>query len=263
MLSSAKPALVRTAAKALRPAAARQQPVRRAAARASAAARARGMFTASRAALAPPQRFFTFEDVDAKRIADARAREEESQSGLAAAASLNTGHSPVLDCIQQSHTTYSVKEDQTLDEAAALMLAKKVSSLLVRNAKGRVAGLLTERDFLKTHLAHVDGSTAVSQVMTPRMKIIMATPDATLSQCLEIMLRKGIRNMPIYDPNYAAGKRVLGVVSIRALVRQIFLEQDKEISDLRGYITDSYSVESHVNNPDASAAESEKTRHTQ
>lgn len=204
----------------------------RTAARASRAPRAAGQHARALAS----GRFFTFEDVDTNRIDAAKKREEESV-GLP-----STGHSPVLDCVRASNETFSVVLDATLDEAAELMLVKKTSSLLVRDANGRVAGLVTERDFLKTHLKSVDGSTAVSVVMTPRSKIIMASPMSTLSECLELMLRKGIRNLPIFDPAFAKGKRVLGVVSIRALVRQIFLEQKGEISSLRDFISDSYSV---------------------
>lgn len=205
--------------------------------RRAAAARTGATEAREAAAATSSPKFFTFRQLDDKTIVAARAKVEESVDAVR-----REGYTPVTAAIQKTNETYSVRSGHSLNEAAATMLAKKVASLLVRDEGGRVVGLITERDFLKTNLAELSGEEPVDRVMTPRAKLVMASPNATLRECLELMLAGNFRHLPIYERGNERGSRVIGVVSIRALVRQIFLEQEKELSDLRSFIADSYSA---------------------
>ena len=109
----------------------------------------------------------------------------------------------------------TVNLDATLGEAIAKMLSRSVGALLVLDAAGGLAGILTERDFLTKVAGAADfASRPVRDFMTPR-------PETTaLGDPLALALAKmdggGYRHLPI-----TAGGQPVGVVSVRDMLRHL------------------------------------------
>lgn len=95
-------------------------------------------------------------------------------------------------------------------EAAKAMHERRVGAVVVLDA-GRLVGILTERDVLRAvATAGLDGP--VSACMTHAPDTI--EPHETTSHAASLMIHGGFRHLPVVD-----GSRVVGIVSIRDLVR--------------------------------------------
>ena len=112
---------------------------------------------------------------------------------------------------------FTISEDASLFEAAALMYKNKIGALMINEAgseehlsKSSVVGILTERDLV---YALSGGSKAiesknVKDVMT--RKLIFTCPDTDNSEAKKIMLENQIRHLPVFS-----GENLVGIVSMR------------------------------------------------
>lgn len=109
----------------------------------------------------------------------------------------------------------SVAASGTVLEAAQIMIQRHVSSVVVLDGDGRLTGILTERDVLRTivqdpaHLART-----VGQAMTTPVDGIDA--DALVYRGLARMARLGVRHLPVIDDS----GRPVGMLTARGMVRQ-------------------------------------------
>jgi len=102
----------------------------------------------------------------------------------------------------------------------------------VKDAKGDVVGIITERDYLnKVALSGLKSpDTLVKSIMTSSPMTVSL--QATVMRCLAIMTHYRFRNLIVVDKE----KKLVGLVSIGDLVKAV-LEQYKEtIYYLREYI---------------------------
>ena len=125
---------------------------------------------------------------------------------------------------------WSVAPDMPLVDALRLMADKKVGALLVRE-NDRIVGIFTERDFAR-HIIQVESPSAqtpVRQLMIERVYVI--SPEEPLEQCIALMVEKQFRHLPVMENN-----QVIGMVSIRDVVKQAIEEKDNVIQNLEDYI---------------------------
>ena len=126
---------------------------------------------------------------------------------------------------------HTISGSATAYEAVEKLVRCNVGSLVVMDG-GEVAGIFTERDYLRrvtlTDLA--PRSTAVRDVMTPR--IICVEPDKSIRECMAIMTDRRIRHMPVVEDG-----EVVALVSIGDLVKFQSQQQDFKIQYLTDYIT--------------------------
>lgn len=126
---------------------------------------------------------------------------------------------------------YSVTPEATALDAMKSMHEKNIGALLVLNPNGSVAGILSERDFvhkLDVHGRHADQVT-VREIMTE--KVLYVEAQQPLDECMALMNEKNIRHLPVYE-----GDKLLGLISIRDVLREIIHEQKFMISQLEHYI---------------------------
>jgi CBS domain-containing protein len=116
-----------------------------------------------------------------------------------------------------------VRPDMTVSEAAARMADAKIGAVLVLD-NGNLAGIFTERDLLirVVSVGKDPQKTRISEVMTKQVAVCDA--DDTYENCLAQMREVGCRHMPIVK-----GDRLLGVLSIRDLLRHHISVKDAEI----------------------------------
>lgn len=131
-------------------------------------------------------------------------------------------------------TVHSIEPDATVFDAIRKMVECKVGSLLVMDGNN-VVGIMTERDYLR-RLA-LEGKTSrntpVREIMSER--VICVTSDADVEECMALMTGKRIRHLPVVE-----GGRLLGLVSIGDLVKDVSKRQEYQISYLTDYISGKY-----------------------
>ena len=112
---------------------------------------------------------------------------------------------------------FTISEDASLFEAAALMYKNKIGALMINEAgseehlsKSSVVGILTERDlvYALTGGSKTIESKTVKDVMT--RKLIFTCPDTDNSEAKKIMLENQIRHLPVFS-----GENLVGIVSMR------------------------------------------------
>jgi predicted transcriptional regulator len=71
----------------------------------------------------------------------------------------------------------------------------------------------------------------VKEIATRGANIITAKADESVESCMEKMMSKGIRHLPIVDDN----DKVTGVISIKDLVKTVVTEKEKTIKVLSDF----------------------------
>lgn len=124
----------------------------------------------------------------------------------------------------------SVSSEITVLEAITLMTDTDISALMVID-NGQVAGIVTERDYVRrvARLQLSPQSTLVSEVMT--RNLITVTPSDRTRFCMQLMIEKNLRHLPVLDDG-----KLVGLLSIRDLVKDVVAEQEGLISHLEQYI---------------------------
>lgn len=137
--------------------------------------------------------------------------------------------SQLLD--RKGRAVISIGPDEPVLEAVRSMAEKHVGALLVLEPGGRVAGIVSERDYARKVVLQGRSSadTPVRAIMTTA--VISAAPDATLHDAMRIMTERRIRHLPVMT-----GDRLDGVLSIGDLVKAVMEMQQLEIDALQAYI---------------------------
>ena len=111
-----------------------------------------------------------------------------------------------------------------------LMSDTDISALMVLDGEA-VAGIITERDFVR-RVARMERSsyaTTVGDVMTSNL--ITVGPLDRSRFCMQLMIGKNLRHLPVLEDG-----KLVGLLSIRDLVKDVIAEQDGLINHLEQYI---------------------------
>src|ERR1700757_4112121 len=131
---------------------------------------------------------------------------------------------------QKSGALIQVRSGDMVVEALRQMRDNRVRSVLVIDDDVLV-GIVTQGDCaIKVLLPGLDAKqTPVAQVMTGNPVTVM--PDDRLESCMALMAERGFRHLPVLD----AGK-VVGVISIGDVVKDVIRDLEHNVDDLTGYI---------------------------
>jgi CBS domain-containing protein len=125
---------------------------------------------------------------------------------------------------------HAVGPDDAVYEALLKMAEHNIGAVVVLE-QGRLAGILSERDYARKVILHGKTSrdTPVREIMTPR--VVCVNPSWTAHQCMALMTEQRVRHLPVLD-----GERLVGIVSIGDVVRAVVDEQQLTIASLERYI---------------------------
>ncbi len=131
---------------------------------------------------------------------------------------------------QKSGALIHVRSGDMVVEALRQMRENRVRAVLVIDDDVLV-GIVTQGDCaIKVLLPGLDAKqTPVSHVMTGNP--VTVKPDDRLEGCMAMMAGRGFRHLPVLD----AGK-VVGVISIGDVVKDIIRDLEHNVGDLTGYI---------------------------
>jgi CBS domain-containing protein len=116
--------------------------------------------------------------------------------------------------------------------AAIRMMAERGVGALPVLSNGRLAGIVSERDYARKVilLGRASADTPVSQIMSA--PVVTVGPDDRVRRCMQIMTERRIRHLPVVDASGA----MLGVISIGDLVSAVIEEQQETIEQLEKFI---------------------------
>lgn len=128
------------------------------------------------------------------------------------------------------HRLLAISPDATVYDALELMARHDVGALVVLDGE-RLAGIFSERDYARKVILFGKSSkdTLVREIMTD--KVLCVRLEQTVDQCMALMTDKRVRHLPVLDH-----KKVVGVISIGDVVKEVISEQQFVISQLETYI---------------------------
>ncbi len=132
---------------------------------------------------------------------------------------------------------WTILTDASVFDALKLMAEKEVGALMVLDKKGKVAGIITERDYARKIVlkGKTSPKTLVKEIMTPASKMFRVKPDTSVEECMVLMTGKHIRHLPVFE-----NSRFMGLVSIGDVVKSTISEKDILIDHLSNYIAGRY-----------------------
>lgn len=139
----------------------------------------------------------------------------------------------VRQCLQRKgYQIFSIHPEASVFEALVLMAEKNVGALLVMEEGQRLVGIFSERDYARKVILQGKSSkeTLVREIMSS--PVIAVNIDQPIETCMALMTEKHIRHLPVIEND-----RIVGVISIGDVVKEIIEEQQFVIEQLENYIT--------------------------
>jgi CBS domain-containing protein len=124
----------------------------------------------------------------------------------------------------------SIGPDARVIEALKLMADKEIGALVVIE-NGKLAGILSERDYARKVILQGKSShdIPVREIMTD--KVLTVQPNQTVQDCMALMTSRRVRHLPVTE-----GERLIGLLSIGDLVKEVIADQEQTIRQLESYI---------------------------
>ncbi|MDH3288470.1 MAG: CBS domain-containing protein [Betaproteobacteria bacterium] len=125
---------------------------------------------------------------------------------------------------------HSIGPGARVIDALELMADKDIGALVVVD-NGKLAGILSERDYARKVILHGKSShdIPVREIMTD--KVLTVQPSQTVEECMALMTSRRVRHLPVTE-----GERLIGVLSIGDLVKEMIADQEQTIKQLESYI---------------------------
>ena len=138
----------------------------------------------------------------------------------------------VRDMIRKKgREVFTIAPEATILDALRMMADHNIGALLVTSGD-EVVGIVSERDCIrKVELKGKNvNDTKVREIMTS--DVITVDCSQPLEECMSLMIDKNIRHLPVYD-----GNELMGLVSVRDVLREVIEVQQMMLSQLERYIT--------------------------
>ncbi len=135
----------------------------------------------------------------------------------------------ILD--KKGNTIWSVVPSTTVFETLQLLSEKNIGAVLVVEQDLPV-GIFSERDYVRQCTSTRDSfwDLPVEKVMTS--PVVFVRPDQTIEECMALMTEKRVRHLPVIE-----NQKLIGLISIGDVVKELISHQQFIISQLENYIT--------------------------
>jgi CBS domain-containing protein len=123
-----------------------------------------------------------------------------------------------------------VSPQTTVIDALHLMADKNIGSVMIMEGE-TYRGLMTERDYSRKVILKGKSSneTTVADIMTTDLPPVK--PSDTIDHCMQLLSEKHIRYLPVFETD-----KLVGIISINDVVKEIILSQEETISNLKDYL---------------------------
>ncbi len=134
----------------------------------------------------------------------------------------------------KGYNVWSIGPDRTVFEALEELADKDIGALVVVEA-GKLRGIFSERDYAREVVLKGRSSreTAVKEVMTS--EVVCVKPSQSIDDCMALMTNRRIRHLPVLDEDDE--EKVIGLISIGDVVKEVIAEQEFRIEQLQNYIS--------------------------
>ncbi|MFA9190829.1 CBS domain-containing protein [Flavobacterium sp. FZUC8N2.13] len=130
----------------------------------------------------------------------------------------------------KGNNVYSIISTISVYDAIKVMGEKNIGAILIIE-ENQLKGILSERDYARKIVlkGKLSKDTLVNEIMVSKVITVQSTDD--LDYCMELMISRRIRHLPVIEDN-----KVIGLVSIGDVVKSIIEKQKETIQLLDSYI---------------------------
>ena len=130
----------------------------------------------------------------------------------------------------KGNSVHTVDVGSTVYDALDKLESLNIGALVVTD-QGYYAGIFTERDYARKVILKGRSSkdTLVRDIMDVHPVV---SPDTSVDECMKLMTSKFMRHLPVLDNG-----KLIGIISIGDLVKNIIDEKQFIIENLENYIT--------------------------
>ena len=134
--------------------------------------------------------------------------------------------------LNKNKQIWTISKDQNVKQALILMSEKNIGAIIIVDNNDFPIGIFSERDYARKIILKGKSSkdTLLDEVMTK--ELITVTKDYKIEQCMEIMIEKKIRHLPVLE-----NKKIVGIISIGDVLKIMIKEQKELIDHLQKFIT--------------------------
>lgn len=127
-------------------------------------------------------------------------------------------------------SVWFVTPKTTVIDALKYLAEKDIGALLVLD-NARLAGIISERDFVRmiAETGACSTQTTIQEYMTT--EVFTVQPEQTVEDCMRLMTDQRVRHLPVQE-----GDKIIGVISIGDVVKEIINRQGKTIEQLENFI---------------------------
>lgn len=131
---------------------------------------------------------------------------------------------------KKGHNVCTISAQASVYDALKLIADKDIGALLVTDG-AKILGMFSERDYARKVVLQGRWSkeTHVADIMTTR--VCFVPPWRTLDECMALMTYERVRHLPVLESG-----RLVGIISIGDVVKEIISEQEFVIQELEGFV---------------------------
>jgi CBS domain-containing protein len=128
----------------------------------------------------------------------------------------------------------TIGDTKQVKDAIRVLVNNKIGVLLVLNEHGKIVGIISERDIIKSIFSSSENflELPISQIMTTN--IIYAEYEDDITNVESIMTKNRIRHLPVMN-----NKILVGLISIGDIIKALLSDKDYENKYLHEYISGS------------------------
>jgi len=134
--------------------------------------------------------------------------------------------------LNKNRKIWTISKDQNVRQGLNLMSENNIGAIIIVDNNDFPIGIFSERDYARKIILKGKSSkdTLLNEVMTK--ELITVTKNYKIDQCMKVMDEKGIRHLPVLE-----NKKIVGIISIRDVLKIMMQEQKELIDHLQKFIT--------------------------
>jgi CBS domain-containing protein len=124
---------------------------------------------------------------------------------------------------RKGREVHAIAESKSLAEAARRLWQLQAGALVVKDARGELAGILCERDLVRVIAEHGPAGLGASVGSAMNPDVVTCAPRDPIDRVMKLMTLHRVRHIPVRDRD-----RLVGLVSIGDLVKHGLDEKRRE-----------------------------------
>lgn len=132
---------------------------------------------------------------------------------------------------EKGNTIVSVRADTPVMEIVGTIASRRIGAVLVLDEAGGLEGIISERDVVKALAQQGPGIHTLRADAIMTRAVTTVTPTTSINHAMELMDKGYFRHLPVVD-----GGALVGIISVRDVVRARIERQEDEADSLRTYI---------------------------